>query len=63
MRRTVPEMVGEFFREAAVLVFVFVPIVKVLERREPLTLGDFLIIVITGGGLLAIGIAIEVMRE
>ena len=54
---------GRVFREAAVLVLVFVPIVKFLERGEPLTFGNFLIIVITGGGLLALGIAIEVMRE
>lgn len=63
MRRTVAEMVGEFFREAAVLVLVFVPIVKFLEQKEPLTLGNLLIILITGGGLLAIGIAVERMRE
>ena len=63
MRRTVAEMVGEFLREAAVLVFVFVPLVRVLEQNSSLTLAEILTTLVVAGGLLAVGIAIEVRRK
>ena len=63
MRRTVPEMMGEFLREAAVLVMVFVPLIRVFEQDRTLTLGDALIIFGAGGGLLTIGILFEVKRK
>ena len=56
MRRSLAEMVGEFLREAAVLVIVFVPLVRLFERGEPLTAADYLAIVTVGGGALILGI-------
>ena len=63
MRRTVPEMLGEFFREAAVLVIVFVPLIRVFEQNRALTLADILITLGIGGGLLIFGILFEVKRK
>ena len=63
MRRTVPEMLGEFLREAGVLVFVFVPLIRVFEQDRTLTLGDTLLTFGIGGGLLTIGILFEVKRK
>ena len=56
-------MMGEFLREAAVLVFVFGPLEILLVRGEPLTFGGSLIILGIAAVLLASGIAVEVMRE
>lgn len=63
MRRTVPEMVGEFLREAAVLVFVFVPLIRVFELGETLTVGDVLFTLLAGSILLTAGILFEVKRK
>ncbi len=61
-RKTIAEMLGEFFREASVLTAVFVPLDRLL-MGEPLT--SLLSIAILGisGGSLAIGIAFERRRK
>ncbi len=55
-------MVGEFFREAAVLTAVFIPLDRVL-LGEPLTLGWWITIIGLSGGSLAVGVAFERWRK
>ena len=61
-RKTVLEMVGEFFREAAVLTAVFIPLDRVMIS-EPLTVGWAVAILLISGGSLALGVAVERMRN
>ncbi len=60
-RRSVAEMATEFLREAAVLVFVFSLVEKVLEGKPGITwaLSAFAV----AGVFLSIGIAIERRRK
>jgi hypothetical protein len=55
-------MFGEFFREAAVLTAVFIPVDLVLTGR-PLTLGLGVVILAISGSLLAAGMAFEQLRK
>ena len=55
----VARLVGEFLREAAVLVAVFVPLDWVLQRK-PLTLAGVVAILLGVGTLLAAGVLLEV---
>ena len=61
-RKGVPEMLGEFFREAAVLTAVFIPLDLVL-LDAPLTLGLGIVILGISGGLLTTGMAFEKFRK
>jgi len=61
-RKTVAEMLGEFFREASVLTAVFVPLDLVLMDR-PLTVSWGVVILGMSGGLLTIGMALERTRK
>ena len=61
-RKTIPEMFGEFFREAAVLTTVFIPLDLVLTGK-PLTLGLGVVILAISGSLLAAGMAFEQLRK
>lgn len=61
-RKSVLEMFGEFFREAAVLTAVFIPLDRVL-MSEPLTVGLWTAILGISGGSLAVGIAFERRRK
>lgn len=54
-------MLSEFLREAAVLVFVFVPLDWLFEPTA-LALEDVIIILSGAGALLALGIVIERLR-
>ena len=59
--KTTPDMIGEFFREAAVLVLVFVPLEAFFGGGLTFdTVGLTLLIAVI---LLAVGIRIEVTRE
>ena len=60
-RKTLLEMAGEFFREAAVLTAVFIPLDFVLIDAA-LTLVRCIAILGISGGLLAVGIACERWR-
>ena len=60
-RHSIAEMIGEFMREAAVLVFVFIPLDLVIEQRE-LTIWWILAIVVLPAFFLATGIVIERKR-
>jgi hypothetical protein len=57
-RRTAGEMIGEFLREAAVLVAVFLPLDRMLTN-SPLTLGWYVAILGLSGSLLGVGILVE----
>jgi hypothetical protein len=61
-RKSVLEMFGEFFREAAVSTAVFIPLDRVL-MSEPLTVGLWTAILGISGGSLAVGIAFERRRK
>lgn len=61
-RKSVPEMMGEVFREAAVLTAVFIPL-DLLLVDAPLTLGRWIAILGISGGSLAIGVACERWRK
>jgi hypothetical protein len=61
-RRTIAEMLGEFFREAAVLTGVFIPLDRVL-LGEPLTVWSWFAILGISGGSLAVGIVFERKRQ
>jgi hypothetical protein len=55
-------MLGEFLREAAVLVAVFMPL-DLLIRDQAVTLGRIVLIMGISGGLLAAGVTIERVRR
>jgi drug/metabolite transporter (DMT)-like permease len=61
-RKTVAEMSGEFFREAAVLTVVFIPLDRLL-LGEPLTSWSWIAILGISGGSLGLGIVIERWRN
>ncbi len=61
-RRTPAEMLGEFLREAAVLVVVFIPLERLVQGK-PLTFGWGLGILIVTGVLLVGGMLMEVWRN
>ena len=64
--RTPVEMVGEFMREAAVLVAVFLPLDAYVNRtyvNRTLTIDKFAFTVVLSASVLAIGIWLEVARR
>ena len=61
-RKTVAEMMGEFFREAAVLTAVFIPLDRLL-LGEPLTVWSLITIIGISGGSLGLGIVFERGRK
>jgi hypothetical protein len=61
-RKTIAEMMGEFFREAAVLTAVFIPLDKLL-LGESLTVWSFVAIIGISGGTLCLGMVIERRRK
>ena len=54
-------MLGDFLREAAVLVVVFLPLDRIL--RSELTVGDIVATTLTSGALLAAGVIVERARK
>ncbi len=62
-KQTVAQMLGEFVREAAVLVAVFAPVDIMAIQKTPLTLLDVFAILAVVGFLLVLGILIEVARK
>jgi hypothetical protein len=61
-RKSVLEMAGEFFGEAAVLTAVFIPLDRIL-MGEPLTAWSCLAIIGISGGSLAAGVVFERKRK
>jgi hypothetical protein len=61
-RKSIIEMLGEFFREAAVLTAVFIPLDRAL-LGEPLTIWAVITIIGISGGSLALGIGLERRRK
>ncbi len=61
-KQTVAQMLGEFVREAAVLVAVFAPLDMAIQKT-PFTLLNVIAIVASIGFLLVLGILIEVARQ
>jgi hypothetical protein len=61
-RKTVAEMLGEFFREASVLTAVFIPLDKLL-LGESLTVWSLIAIIGISGGTLCLGMVIERRRK
>lgn len=62
-RHTLAQMLGEFFREAAVLLFVFVPLDWIFESKPTnLTPEATIGIFILSGVFLVIGILLELRR-
>jgi len=61
-RKSVPEMLGECLREAAVLTAVFIPLDRVM-LGEGLTLGWYLTILGISGCLLLTGVGLERKRK
>jgi len=61
-RRSVADMVGEFLRDAAVLIMVFAPLDKFV-LSESLTWAFLDVIVALSSGLLSLGIGIERWRK
>jgi hypothetical protein len=60
--RSVVEMLGEFCREAAVLLAVFIPLEQVVTHST-LTLETFAFTFLFAGLLLVLGIHLEVTRD
>jgi hypothetical protein len=61
-RKSLLEMFSEFFREAAVLTAVFIPLDRLL-MDEPLTIGLWITIIGISGGSLALGFVLERKRK
>jgi hypothetical protein len=61
-RKSVLEMLGEFFREAAVLTAVFIPLDQLL-MDEVLTVGLWMAIIGISGGSLTLGFVVERKRK
>jgi hypothetical protein len=61
-RKTIAEMGGEFLREAAVLIAVFIPL-DLTMLREPLTVGWWMAILGISGGTFVAGVALERTRK
>ncbi len=61
-KQTVAQMLGEFVREAAVLVAVFAPLDMAIQKT-PFTLLNVIAILASVGFLLVLGILIEVARR
>ncbi len=61
-RRSVADMLGEFLREAAVLIIVFSPLDRIV-RNQPLTLTYVNVIVALSGALLGLGMGFERWRK
>jgi len=62
-RDNTAKMVSEFFREAAVLVFIFVPLDWIFEGKNTLDWRAVTGILFGSGLLLALGVTIERLRE
>ena len=60
--KTVSEMVGEALREIAVLVIVFAPLDRWVERR-PYTWHDLLYTFFIGAALFVFGVLLEKVRD
>ena len=56
--RTTARLIGEFMREAAVLVAVFVPLDWTVENR-PLTTSLVVAIIVVVAGLMSVGVLLE----
>ena len=61
-RKSIGEMIGEASREVAVLIFVFAPLDRWVERR-PYTLSDILKTIAFAGLSFISGVMIERMRN
>ena len=61
-KQTVAQMLGEFVREAAVLVAVFAPLDMAIQKT-PFTVLSVIAILASVGFLLVLGILIEVARK
>ena len=61
IKEKVARMLGEFLRESAVLIAVFVPLVRLVEQEQPLTFWWLFITLVLSGGLLTAGILVEVV--
>ncbi len=61
-KQTVAQMLGEFLREAAVLVAVFAPLDMAIQKI-PFTLLNVIAILASVGFLLVLGILVEVARR
>ena len=61
-RRSVAEMIGETFREAGILLAVFIPL-DLFVQGHPLTLWSIVAIVVLPSTLLALGIGLERWRH
>jgi len=61
-RKSIGEMIGEASREVAVLIFVFAPLDRWVERR-PYTLSDILKTIAFAGIFFVSGVMIERMRN
>ncbi len=61
-KQTVAQMLGEFVREAAVLLAVFAPLDMAIQKT-PFTLLNVIAILASVGFLLVLGILIEVARQ
>ncbi len=61
-KQTVAQMLGEFLREAAVLLLVFAPLDMAIQK-SPFTWLNVIAIVAGVGFLLVLGILIEVVRQ
>jgi hypothetical protein len=59
---SIPEMLGDFLREASVLIAVFVPLDLVIERK-PIPPSRFWPAMLTAALFLIIGIALERTRR
>ena len=63
-RKTGPEMLGEFCRDAGVLVAVFAPLEAIVRGgTAALTQSAIFVIVGVSGGLLIAGVALERFRK
>ncbi len=61
-RRSVAEMIGETFREAGILLAVFIPL-DLFVQGHPLTLWSIVAIVVLPAALLTSGIVLERWRR
>jgi hypothetical protein len=62
-KKSLAEMIGEIFREAAVLVAVFVPMDRIVSEDKTFTTGWFWATLILSAALGADGVAVELIRR
>lgn len=62
-KKSLAEMIGEIFREAAVLVAVFVPMDRIVSEDRTFTAGWFWATLILSAALGATGVAVELIRR